>query len=285
MKSEGARAGGREAARRLEMLRTADRAGNVTSACRRFGVSRTTFYYWRSRFREGGKAGLRSRSRRPVRHARITEPETVAKILFLRLTFRWGPPKIERYLETEHQIRLSSPGIWKILKRLGLNRRTGLLPGQGKDSVHRDERGVPIHELELKIEPTRRSGRAASRAFRYIARDAAAGLRFIRVFGRRDARTVLVFLEDILRRFPLRIGSISTPAWDEFRGQFHWDILGLGIQHVIRGPDQPGEAERANKERMRARGGGARFWRGVLLSDDDDFDRKLEEWMAFAAGG
>lgn len=43
----------------------ADEALDVSAFCRRQGISRTTFYKWRARFRAGGVDGLRERSRAP----------------------------------------------------------------------------------------------------------------------------------------------------------------------------------------------------------------------------
>jgi transposase len=50
----------------IEILLAPDRHGlTVTEVCRRYGISRKTFYAYRSRYRAEGWAGLEPRSRRP----------------------------------------------------------------------------------------------------------------------------------------------------------------------------------------------------------------------------
>ena len=45
--------------RRLTVLELAERLGNVSEACRRGGMDRTSFYEWKRRFQTQGFAGLR----------------------------------------------------------------------------------------------------------------------------------------------------------------------------------------------------------------------------------
>jgi transposase-like protein len=75
--------------RRLAILRHAGEVtGNVAMTCRYFGISRQVFYTWRRRYDELGLEGLRDRSRRPK-----VSPNAI-----------------------------SPSGMWRILKRLDLNR-------------------------------------------------------------------------------------------------------------------------------------------------------------------
>ena len=51
---------------RLRMLQHAQRvSGNVSQACRFFGVSRALYYIWKERYDKHGMAGLRILPRRP----------------------------------------------------------------------------------------------------------------------------------------------------------------------------------------------------------------------------
>jgi putative transposase len=53
---------------RLRMLLEAEASTrHVARTCRRFGISRRTFYKWRKRYKELGQAGLCDRPRRPKR--------------------------------------------------------------------------------------------------------------------------------------------------------------------------------------------------------------------------
>ena len=93
---------------------------NVSQTCRFFGVSRRQFYTWLRRYREQGLEGLKnlkSGSRRP--HL-ATPPHIVALILRVRAERQYGPIRIGFYLQRFHQVYVSVPTIYKILKRHGV---------------------------------------------------------------------------------------------------------------------------------------------------------------------
>ena len=89
----------RNAARRLAIIRHAEEVtGNVALTCRYYGISRTVFYTWLRRYRADGLAGLRDRSKRPLHSPNETPAEVVAKIIYLRRNYHFGPAKIAMYL-------------------------------------------------------------------------------------------------------------------------------------------------------------------------------------------
>ena len=69
---------------RLRVLPEAAAGQNVARVCRRFGISRKSFYKWKGRQAEFGDAGLCDRPRTPQRFPRATSTEIVSKILYLR---------------------------------------------------------------------------------------------------------------------------------------------------------------------------------------------------------
>jgi transposase-like protein len=82
----------RQAQRRLAVLRHAEEVtGNVALTCRYFGISRNTFYKWQRRYQEEGPDGLRDRSSRPHNSPRATHADIVAKIVYLRSSYHFGP--------------------------------------------------------------------------------------------------------------------------------------------------------------------------------------------------
>ena len=48
----------RDIRRKLNCLRFAQERGSNVLACRKFGVSRSSFYRWKANYREKGEAGL-----------------------------------------------------------------------------------------------------------------------------------------------------------------------------------------------------------------------------------
>jgi transposase InsO family protein len=69
---------------RLKVLQQAADDQNVARVCRRFGISRKSFYKWKRRHAEHGDAGLGDRPRTPNHSPRATAQNVVSKILYLR---------------------------------------------------------------------------------------------------------------------------------------------------------------------------------------------------------
>jgi hypothetical protein len=67
---------------------------------------------------------LGCRTARGARHTARTRPRPrwVAKIIYLRTSYHFGPAKISMYLKRYHDVEVSNSGVWRILKRLDLNR-------------------------------------------------------------------------------------------------------------------------------------------------------------------
>lgn len=90
------------------VLQIAASAG-VRKTCREFSVPRSTFYEWKSRFDQEGKAGLYRKKSVVFAHPRKTDSEIVQKILELRTTCKMGSKKITYYLERYHGKRQFNP--------------------------------------------------------------------------------------------------------------------------------------------------------------------------------
>ena len=107
---------------RLKLLREARIARrSVARTCRHFGISRKTFYKWKSRHRAYGEAGLCDRPRVPLRSPRETPREVISKILYLRQRYHFGPRRIAAYLKRFHQLSLACSTVHRILIRHGMN--------------------------------------------------------------------------------------------------------------------------------------------------------------------
>ena len=94
----------------------------ISNICKRYGVSRKTYYKWNNRYKQKGIEGLSDNSRRPhnIRYKKVTS-ELEQTILDLRLSKRFGCNRIKFRLRKVVGISLSTGTIYKILKRHGLN--------------------------------------------------------------------------------------------------------------------------------------------------------------------
>jgi transposase len=257
------------AERRLKVLLSAETGRmSVKGICERAGISRTLFYRWRSRLRAEGPTGLADRSRRPRGHPRTTPTEVVARIVFVRLHFAWGPDRIRRFLAQEHGIAMSGPGVWKVLARLGLSR---IQSGSGHPG--RPRKGAasepPSREVDLSIWEDRSSGPGG--LCLYFAADVAAGMTIVRAYDRRDPRTAVAFLGFALGWLPFRPHAVRTEPGPEFGGPFQDFLAWHGMRHVIGRPlgGLSLEAEAVGVGRLR---------RGMVFSANSGLVESIRTW-------
>jgi len=93
--------------------------GNVSQACREFGLSRKTFYKWWPCYAKEGLSGLKDRSKRPRSHPKTVPKEIAELIVKLRHKSRYGPRRLAFYLEQYYGIKHSVYGIYRVLVRAG----------------------------------------------------------------------------------------------------------------------------------------------------------------------
>jgi len=269
---------------RVAVLRhAAEVTGNVAQTCRYYGISRPTFYRWLNRYEELGEDGLRDQSSRPRRCPHETRSDVVAKILYLRKHYHFGPYKISMYLKRYHDIEISRSGVWRILHRLDLGR----LPASQRYKRHdrrwqRYEKPLPGHRVQIDvkfIEPI--EGVRAKRCYQYTAIDDCTRIRVLRIYPRNNQRTAIQFLDYVLEKLPLQVEVIQTDNGSEFQAGFHWHILDRGIRHVYIKPATPrlnGKVERSHRidaEEFYA------MLDGVVIDDTELFNDKLQEWEDF----
>jgi len=101
--------------RRMTVLELAQTLGNVSEACRRGGMDRTSFYDWKRRFELHGLEGLKDLPPIHKSHPQTTQPEVVERIVELATEHpAYGCNRYEALLALEGK-RVSSVTIQKIL--------------------------------------------------------------------------------------------------------------------------------------------------------------------------
>jgi transposase InsO family protein len=114
---------------RLSLVAHARDVG-VSTACRVFGIHRSTYYRWKTRVERSGLEMLRPRERRAPRMPNQTNPVVEARILAFAIAHPGlGPRRISATLAQERWggILISHTGVWRILRRHGLSRRISRL--------------------------------------------------------------------------------------------------------------------------------------------------------------
>lgn len=108
---------------RVRLFNIWEMSGDVSQACVEAHVSRSTFYYWKDRFEEGGYAALEEeRERSP--ESRNTIPDEIADeiVALKRRHPTWGKWQIAREISAIHAYRgpISPNTVRRVLLEAGL---------------------------------------------------------------------------------------------------------------------------------------------------------------------
>jgi transposase InsO family protein len=273
----------RMAKRRLAILRHAEEiTGNVALTCRYYGISRQIFSTWKRRYDAHGLDGLHDRSHRPHLSPGTTRTEVVGKIIYLRQHYHFGPAKIAMYLARYHDISISPSGVWRILKRLDLNR----LPASQRYKRHdrrwrRYEKPLPGHRVQLEVKFIAPLAGSRRKHYQFTAIDDCTRLRVLRIYPQLNQKTAIQFADYVLERLPFRVEVIQTDNGAEFQSLFHYHLLDRGISHDYIKPRTPrlnGKVERSHRI------DNEEFYQlldGMVIDDTKLFNDKLREWEAF----
>ena len=269
----------RELNRRLRILKHARDSGNVCLTCRYFGIGRSTFYQWKSRFDKEGITGLQRKKPVGQRWPNQLSEETVEKILHLRKKYHLGPERIMWYLERYHGIKICCNSVYRTLVRNGVNR---LPRNSGRRKIHtkRYAKQVPGHHIQFDVKfLTFQSdtGRKIKR-YQYTAIDDATRVRALKVYEKHNQVSSIDFADYVIEKFPFRIQSIRTDRGHEWQAKFHWHVEDKGIRHVYikpRSPQLNGKVERSHRTDK------DEFYQLLTYTDDVDLNKKLETWERF----
>ena len=277
----------RDVRRRLAIIQHAEEVtGNVAMTCRYYGISRQVYYRWLRRYQEQGIDGLRDLSRRPRHSPNATRVDVVGKILYLRQNYHFGPAKIAMYLKRYHDVEVSQSGVWRILKRLDLNRLPASQRYKRLDKRwKRYEKQLPGHQVQIDVkfvEPLKTAARPAvsrrTKYYQFTAIDDCTRLRVLRIYPRCDQKTAIQFVDYVLERLPFSVQIIQTDNGAEFQSAFHYHVLDKGVSHRYIKPRTPrlnGKVERSHRidaEEFYA------LLDGLVIDDAKIFNNKLREW-------
>ena len=271
----------REVQRRLAIFNHAEEVtGNVAMTCRYYGINRQTFYTWKRRYEELGEEGLRPRSKRPKVSPNATHVDVVGKIIYLRKNYHFGPAKISMYLRRYHDVTISNSGVWRILKRLDMNRRPTSQRYKRLDKRwQRYEKQLPGHQVQIDVKfiaPIK--GAPRKKYYQFTAIDDCTRLRVLRIYPALNQKTAIQFVDYVLERLPFVVQVIQTDNGSEFGSSFHYHVLDKGVGHRYIKPRTPrlnGKVERSHRIDAEE------FYRlldGAVIDDAKVFNNKLQEW-------
>ncbi|MDR7549670.1 MAG: helix-turn-helix domain-containing protein [Armatimonadota bacterium] len=244
---------------RLRVIARAQVLGNVSQACREFGISRTLFYRWRRRYLAYGPDGVYPRRWGP-RRGRPSGLSAEAERAILALALAqptWGPARLAVQLARPEPggWHLAPVTIYRFLRRVGLQTRwqrlavlevhsariAGLLTERPRRALARAARrrgaprrraagrpGLPGHVLHRE---TQRVGKV----WQYTACDAACSYAIAEVGMAFSAEAAARFLTTrgvpAYRAAGWPIRRVLTDQGSEYRGAFGQAAAAWGIRH------------------------------------------------------
>lgn len=123
---------------RLAWMICYEETGSAQEVCKRFAISRKTFYKWLKRYRHsaGDSKSLVDQSRRPHNFPSATPESSVQLLKYLKEQTGFGQRRLKAILQEKHNITISERTIWKILKKLEQS------DSPGRSLVNMDVRSV-----------------------------------------------------------------------------------------------------------------------------------------------
>ena len=207
----------KRAARRLAIIRHAEEVtGSVAKTCRYYGISRACFYKWRERYEEFGTEGLRDRSKRPHFSPKATKQEVIGKIIYLRQHYHFGPQRVAMYLKRYHDIQISTCGVWRILRRLGLNRLpSSMRYKRHKDRWQRYEKPEPGLRVQVDVKFISPITGTRKRHYQYTAIDDCTRYRILRFYLRKNQWTSHKLFTTLQTTLPFPIRKLQVDNINE----------------------------------------------------------------------
>lgn len=197
---------------RLAWFRKAEELGNVSEACKYFGIPRSEYYYWHKRWLEGEKrlTSLYDKPRTPKSHPSALDEDTMSLILAVRYETGYGERTLAVVLARDYGCTVSHHGIGNLLKRAGLVKK---VKRRARERNLDDHSYAPGERGQLDVKHWKKV------AYQYDIVDCATRLKYKRLYvAPPTPATTVDFLERALRFFgpALSFTEIQTDNGLEF---------------------------------------------------------------------
>lgn len=271
---------------RLSLIRYAEKHG-VTKAALTYHVNRQYIYRWKNRF-DGSPDSLRYRSRKPHSHPNQHTPAELKLIADMRrrnphagLVVFWVKLMQRGYTR-------SIAGLYRVLRRQGIMAvkppNPKYIPKPYEPMQYPGQR-FPI---DVKFVPSaclKNPNVTRTRFFQYTAIDEYSRWRYVEAFEEHSTYSSAVFLDHLVKVFPLPIECVQTDNGTEFTNRFtsHRDkptlfefrLMQYGIRHKRIRPFTPrhnGKVERSHRK------DNERFYATHSFYSFEDFATQLQRY-------
>ena len=223
---------------RMQWFKEYKKIKNVSAICRKYGINRSRFYYWKKRLdlessnskRRMSKANrLKSYSRKPKTNPREYPEETIKLIIKIRKRTKRGAEHIWFELKDRYAIDASVTGIYKVLKRNGLIKARKYK--RKKNKTYEAPKYLPGEKVQIDLKYVRlvdeiaqKCGKKYRWVYQYTALDVATGIKCKMIYESRDTQASVDFLSKVRLFYPFPIKVIQTDNGLEFTWRLHPEI-------------------------------------------------------------
>lgn len=242
---------------------------------------------WTAAYKRYGIQGLIPKSTRPKTHPKETPIMVKEKVVALRKKTKLCALKLHWRLDKEG-VRIHERTIGKILKDEGLVRKYRV-----KKIVYKylraERQPGELVEIDVKHVPGLIAGKPY---FQYTAIDTASRWRYLRVFAEESTFHSVIFLKDVIARFPHPVTGVKTDNHSTFTNRYvgttkrsDMTVKTLhaldrfcadhGITHYLIDPGKPaqnGTVERSHREDQE------KFYERNTFSSLGDLEKKIRVW-------
>ena len=242
--------------KRLAWFEAYETERSVPAVCKKFSISKKTFYKWWKRYKSSGynPQSLADESRRPHHTPTATPPHIIERTKELRMKTGFGQKRIQLYLAFWHNYDIAEYTIWNLLKKSGIDM-------SAKKSLRRnvkpDEPLLPGDRVVLFSKKITHPI-DGKHYIHYSAVDECTHLLISKIYDRHSTLSVLDFIQFILMKFPFHIQYMRTPIDAVFTSvtkpglkthAFTKNLQRLGIRHQL--PTRQQEQTKTYRGRLR----------------------------------
>lgn len=269
---------------RLSLIRYSEKHG-VSKAAIRYHVNRQYIYRWKNRY-DGSLDSLRNLSRRPHSHPNQHTPAELKLIADMRRRNPHAGLVVFWVKLTQRGYQRSITGLYRVLRRQGIMAVKPPNPKYIPKPYEQMRYPGQRVQIDVKFVPSaclKNSQVIGRQFFQYTALDEYSRWRYVEAFEEHSTYSSSVFLEHLVKAFPLPIECVQTDNGSEFTKRFQSDstadltlfqkrLKEYGIRHKQIRPFTPrhnGKVERSHRK------DNERFYATHSFYSFEDFSKQL----------
>ncbi|OJW49686.1 MAG: hypothetical protein BGO67_04075 [Alphaproteobacteria bacterium 41-28] len=179
---------------RRDWIKICEGLGSVSKTARKCGIARFILYRWLKRYKN-------KTEEEPNRQANQKVDELLRDfILLIRQDHHFGPQRIFTHLLREHQIKISTSTVWRVLNQATVK---PLKRYRSPRKSKRYSRSISGDRVQIDVTKVRQ------RCYQFTAVDDCTRLRVLRLYTAKTAENAVKFLFEVLEAFPFPIQRIQ----------------------------------------------------------------------------